>query len=350
VDDDQSADDCSLIDDIKHGRRLIVFLNTRSGGQQGEAVCQQLHTFLEKKFIYDLSDGGPTTGLQQWKDEKNLCILVCGGDGSVGWVMATLDKLNFSQPYPAVGVLPLGTGNDLARTLGWGGGYNGEDLQTIINNMLSCNAVKLDRWLVHCKDEEDPTGSKTLKMNNYLSFGIDAKIALDFHTKREANPHLFKSRLVNKAWYAGFGLTNIVHHEDLEPILILEIDSKTYVLPKGIGGLIVLNLPSYGGGADLWGKPKEGEKFTPCKISDSILEVVAVRDSLHLGKIQTGLSSGIRIAQGKEIKITITVSIATQVDGEPWIQRPGTTIITHLNQARMLMNKPSKKFCLPGRT
>jgi diacylglycerol kinase (ATP) len=78
------------------------------------------------------------------KDKEDLKIIACGGDGTVGWVLSVLDEVKFDQ-RPSVAILPLGTGNDLARTLNWGGGYNGELIDDFLARLIRGNIVKLDR-------------------------------------------------------------------------------------------------------------------------------------------------------------------------------------------------------------
>lgn len=42
-------------------------------------------------------------------------------------------------------------------------------------------------------------------MNNYFGIGIDAKITLDFHQKREEHPEKCRSRAKNYMWYGVLG-------------------------------------------------------------------------------------------------------------------------------------------------
>lgn len=50
------------------------------------------------------------------------------------------------QFIPRVTILPLGTGNDLSNTLGWGAGYAGEiPVEQVLRNVLDAEVVKMDR-------------------------------------------------------------------------------------------------------------------------------------------------------------------------------------------------------------
>ena len=45
--------------------------------------------------------------------------MAAGGDGTVAWILGTIRGLKL-HPAPAVAVMPLGTGNDLSLSFGWG--------------------------------------------------------------------------------------------------------------------------------------------------------------------------------------------------------------------------------------
>lgn len=92
-------------------------------------------------------------------------LLACGGDGTVGWILSTLDTSQMQyMDFVSVGVIPLGTGNDMARFLGWGVGYRGESLAPVIQSLAICESRLLDRWLIDVQPTAS-SGTASLKVN-----------------------------------------------------------------------------------------------------------------------------------------------------------------------------------------
>ncbi|XP_077961409.1 diacylglycerol kinase eta isoform X1 [Gasterosteus aculeatus] len=136
---------------------LLVLVNSKSGDNQGVKFLRKFKQLLNPAQVFDLMNGGPELGLRLFQKFVTFRILVCGGDGSVGWVLSELDKLNLHKQCQ-LGVLPLGTGNDLARVLGWGGLCDDDaQLLQILEKLERATTKMLDRWSVMTYEVPTPT-------------------------------------------------------------------------------------------------------------------------------------------------------------------------------------------------
>ncbi|GMS97122.1 hypothetical protein PENTCL1PPCAC_19297 [Pristionchus entomophagus] len=220
--------------------------------------------------------------------------------------------------------------------------------------MLSANVLKTPTALCGDVTHESLPDYKELKvMNNYFGIGLDAKIALDFHNKRESTDKQ-RSRSKLFMWYGILGGRELIHqtYRNLDQRIRLECDGLPIDLPS-LQGIVILNIPSYSGGANFWGEGRE-DAFTIQSYDDKVLEVVALFGVVHVasGRIPNVVRlQNHRIAQCRHVKITIhgEEPIPVQVDGEPWMQPPGVLQFVHKNRAQMLV-KNAQSFDASLRT
>ncbi|XP_064627628.1 diacylglycerol kinase epsilon-like [Lineus longissimus] len=330
---------------IKNWSPLVVIANRKSGNGDGEHILQAYRRLLNPAQVIDLHDLPPENALEWCRLVPNITcrVLVCGGDGTIGWVLNAIDKLGLN-PAPYVSILPLGTGNDLSRVLQWGEGYvHGEiDVEQILDKLEMAKHVKLDRWKVEVTGHKRlgiglPRRRKTVMMNNYSSIGVDARVTLNFHQHRESQPYLFGSRIINKLWYFTYGTKDIYEREckDLQKRIKLELDGVEVQMPE-IEGIVVLNISSWAGGCQPWeiGLGPHGQQ---ARYDDGLVEVMGLYSSFHVAQLHVGLAEPYRFGQAKTVKITLTKGKAPmQVDGEPWNQSAGEIMITRTGQANML--------------
>uniref|UniRef100_A0A8C9YFL1 Diacylglycerol kinase n=1 Tax=Sander lucioperca TaxID=283035 RepID=A0A8C9YFL1_SANLU len=339
---------------------LLVFVNPKSGGNQGNKILQSFMWYLNPRQVFDLSQGGPHEGLELYRKVHNLSILACGGDGTVGWILSCLDELALN-PQPPVAVLPLGTGNDLARTLNWGGGYTDEPLSKILSHVEDGTVVQLDRWNLRVEPNHsagaEPDEQQTDKLpldvfNNYFSLGFDAHVTLEFHESRGIIANLtsfFNSRFRNKMFYAGTAFSDFLMRSSKDLSKHIKVvcdgtDLTSKVQDLKLQCLVFLNIPRYCAGTTPWGNPGEHHDFEPQRHDDGYIEVIGFTMT-SLATLQVG-GHGERLNQCREVTLTTTKPLPVQVDGEPCRLAPSVIHISLRNQANMVQ-KTKRRTSLP---
>jgi YegS/Rv2252/BmrU family lipid kinase len=96
---------------------LLVITNSDAGTADDEALGNALEILRERASVelHATSQPGELDGVLQRAGSRR--IVVAGGDGSLHAVIAALHRRHELE-HAVVGLLPMGTGNDFARTLG----------------------------------------------------------------------------------------------------------------------------------------------------------------------------------------------------------------------------------------
>eukprot|EP00040_Diaphanoeca_grandis_P021553 m.114937 g.114937 ORF g.114937 m.114937 type:complete len:685 (-) comp28384_c1_seq1:197-2251(-) len=370
------SEDLSAFYNIPKGTvPLLVFINSASGGKLGDKLLPRMRELLGNNQVFDLMERetpggppiGPNKGLLMHGQVDNLAILVCGGDGTAGWVLAIMDKLKLMEKKIPVGVLPLGTGNDLARVLKTGKGFTSrDDIVKALCTLSTQGCTLLDRWFLKREELSDAKRAVAARSadnhagyledfeadkeppvpvwNNYFEVGMGAFITLKFHTKREAEPAKFSNRLKNKVVFTRMGFDEILasNFKNFMDVIELECDGRDYtqmIREKKLVGILFMNIGSHAAGSNPWGTKKKAGRFDRPRFDDKKVEVMGILSGWTFAKARYNVGHAFRICQCSSAKLTLLKPAPIQMDGEPRMMEAGVVTLGLINQATMLCTR-----------
>ena len=222
-------------------------------------------------------------------------VVALGGDGVIHEVANGLMRLPRAD-RPALGVVPVGSGNDFARTLGMS-----ESVPDAIVQLLDAQRRAID---VGCCNGEFFVET--------LSFGLDAAIALDTVERRA------RTGQQGTMLYLMSGLDQLLHHLDYYEFHMM-IDGVREVAGNMIM-LAVQNGPTYGGGFRICPNADPGDGLLDICYAEAPMSLpVATFKFLSAKNAHHTHFKGIHFEHASSIELTFDRRPACQVDGEAHI-------------------------------
>jgi diacylglycerol kinase family enzyme len=99
-------------------QQLLVLVNGAAGSADDDAVESALHALRGGADVTVAATADPAELRRAVETRGDRRLVVVGGDGSVHAAVTALDAVGGLDPDEAIGIIPRGTGNDLAQALG----------------------------------------------------------------------------------------------------------------------------------------------------------------------------------------------------------------------------------------
>lgn len=204
---------------------VYMFVNRCAGGNRGKELLSKVpQPFsvdlgagrLAHLVLYDMLEGesGDKPGFKKLKEATRtgvVRVVVAGGDGTILWAIEECEKHKIDTRHQVlIAVMPLGTGNDFSRFLGWGGsapsmsrllaGEGCKGLQDLLRDYVAATPANHDVWQVDLAVDAERgsimrTGKEGKKealldrtitklMHSYFSAGNDARAGMSQEKQR----------------------------------------------------------------------------------------------------------------------------------------------------------------------
>ena len=277
----------------------IFFINPNSGNKDGVKLAKALdslsvHSPITSKQIVFTDKKRLKTQVLSLSATKDL-IIICGGDGTINNIISLLTEFD---SIPPIAIIPLGTGNDIARATGWLKSWQDFGIDGLHYALKKRLISNLDIWRLNISGVDY---TRDFFFIAYAGFGYDGLICKEIP---KIGPIFLKKGLYLVAGFKIF-FKNIICGEKIKIV----INGKVI----NFGQILFCNIDSYAGGSKL---------FKDSKYNDGIVELFFFENFFQFlrtvikGRIRPNMTQ-LNCSKIKSFKFNILNRTFLQIDGEP---------------------------------
>ncbi len=299
----------------------LFLINSASGGMEGQLISDTLNTDytgcghnIQAVF---LNRQNPLSQISSLVPGKDL-VVIGGGDGTVAMAVSCLAELTSPPPFA---ILPLGTGNDLARNTGWFKIWQAGGLDAFFTALPLSRAESIDIW--------DAGG--TYRFICYAGIGLDARIVDFIARHRGAIPEFIKWHAVRRCMlrllYAAGALRYAaadIGSGSPAPVPMEFYRNGVRIKKFTVSSsemIIIASIDRYGGGGRLWHRARRDDGIFEVYRFSSIGSYLTFLTKSRIG----GKFTPEPAFQADALSIPEGTKLQMQCDGEPALLQSGNT-------------------------
>ncbi len=292
----------------------LFFINPVSGSGYGRRLAEQIeHLNLPAPAFKQVVFIDPDRLSQQVYScarGKDL-IIICGGDGTVSTIVSHLVDLDQVPPFA---IIPLGTGNDIARSTGWLRSWTEFGLDGLFYAIKEGRCNSFDVWQIRTKNQN------TLECYTFCAYagiGYDGRMCQEFSRLNQFFTRWCIPTGIKRLLYLPAGLRvlykNLLHPEKIRCNISYDDGGTRKSLQDRFGQILLCNSGFYAGGRLI---------FKNYSLEDGLIEFFGLKGYLSYMQLLFEARLPVRHSsippiQSSFFKMELFGSAYFQIDGEP---------------------------------